>query len=60
VKKPSWLRWSHKDKPADTPPQDTIRRRTDQMIRQQDIQKHQQDEAQKDRRGESGKGKGVR
>jgi len=57
VKKPSWLRWTRKDKPADLPSQDTkaVRRRTDQRIKRQDIQK-QQDEAPKERRVESGKG----
>jgi hypothetical protein len=58
VKKPSWLRWSRENKPADAPAQDTkaVRQRTDQKIRQQDAQKQRQDEeAKKPRRGEGGK-----
>jgi hypothetical protein len=41
VKKPGWLRWSRGEKPVDSRFEKLkkVRRRTDQMIKQQDTQK---------------------
>jgi hypothetical protein len=49
VKKPGWLRWSRGEKPVDSRFEKLkkVRRRTDQMIKQQDTQKERQAEAEK-------------
>lgn len=53
MKWPKWLRWSSGNETADTPSQDikAVRRRTDQKIRQQEIQRQQPaDDPQKEKR----------
>jgi hypothetical protein len=49
VKWPRWLRWRIDEKSSDTKADklDDVRRRTDQMIKQQDAQKKREEETEK-------------
>jgi hypothetical protein len=52
VKVPSWLRRSGKDKPTETKAENlkSVRRRTDQLIKQQDARKEQAEQAEEQKK----------